>query len=138
MLARMKRANRRSIALIWAMAAVFAVAPGLSMAFASPVGAFSRFLVHAHADDEPGHVHHHHHHDGDHHHHDDGGTADGQDRDQQLLHVHYDAWCPSVVIPTQGVSTLPYRLADRITIQKVERTQGAPPDRLLRPPIPLS
>jgi len=146
MLVRLKGASRRNIALVWAMTLVFALAPGLSMAFAAPVGAFSRFLVHAHADDEPGHVHHGHHHhhhhaghqdDGDHHHHDDdGGTSDTQDRGQQS-HVHYDACCPSVVMPSQGVSTLRHRLADRITIHKVEPMQGAPPDRLLRPPIPV-
>ena len=60
MLTRMKRASRRSIALIWAMVGLFALAPALSMAFAAPVGAFSRSLVHTHADDEPGHGHHHH------------------------------------------------------------------------------
>ena len=69
MLARLKRASRRSIAFVWAMSAMFAMAPALSMALASPVGAFSRSFIHVHADDEPGHVHHghhHHHHDHDH------------------------------------------------------------------------
>jgi hypothetical protein len=145
MLARMKRASRRSITLIWAMVVVFAIAPVVSMAFASPVGAFSRSFIHVHAYDEPGHVHHGHHHhhhsdhdhDGDHRHHDDGGTNDGHDHDQgkQLLHVHYDACCPSVLIPTQSASALPHRLSGRIAILRVEPMQGAPPGRLLRPPI---
>ena len=138
MLARLKRASRRCVALIWAMAFVFAVAPVVSMAFASPVGAFSRFLVHAHEHDED-HVHQGYHHHHGHHHHDDA-TDDGQhdDQGQHRLHIHYDACCPSVLMPAQGVSTLQHRVADRITILPVEPMQGAPPDRLLRPPIPLS
>jgi hypothetical protein len=144
MLARLKRASRRSIAFVWAMSAMFAMAPALSMSLASPLGAFSRSFIHVHAADEPGHVHHDHHHhhydhdhDGDHGHHHDGGTNDGQDHDrgQQRLHVHYDASCPSVVIPAQNGSALPHRLSGRMAILRVEPMQGAPPGRLLRPPI---
>jgi hypothetical protein len=142
MLAQLKRANRRSIAFVWAMAVIFAIAPALSMALASPVGAFSRSFIHVHADDEPGHVHHGHHHhqhhdhdDSDHHHH--GGTNDGPnpDQGQQRLHVHYDACCPSIVIPSQSGSALPHPLSGRIAILRVEPMQGAPPGQLLRPPI---
>ena len=57
------------------------------------------------------------------------------DQGQQRLHVHYDACCPSVVVPTQSGSALPHRLSDRIAILRVEPMQGAPPGRLLRPPI---
>jgi hypothetical protein len=52
--------------------------------------------------------------------------------------VHYDACCPSVLIPVQAPSTHELRAAGRISILLVEPMQGAPPDRLLRPPIPLS
>jgi len=129
------------------MATVFALAPAVSMALAVPVGAFSRFLVHAHEHGDEDHVHdgYHHHHghdqDGhDSHHHDDGADDDGQNDDpgQPRLHVHCDACCPSVLIPFQTPSTLQHRAADRIAILPVEPMQGAPPDRLLRPPIPLS
>ena len=147
MLTRLKRASRRRVALIWAVALVFALAPAVSMACASPVGAFSRLLAHAHANDVDGHVHHgHHHHHGhghdqhDGHHDHDAAIYDGQpdDQGQQRLHVHYDACCPSAMVPTHGVSRLQHRVADRIAILRVEPMQGAPPDRLLRPPIPSS
>lgn len=45
MLARLKSASRRCIVLFWAMAAVFAVAPALSTALASPPGVFSRVFI---------------------------------------------------------------------------------------------
>ena len=146
MLTRLKRAGRSRIALIWAMAAVFALAPALSMAYAAPVGAFSRSLVHAHADGDEYHVHdgHHHHHGHDHDgqvgHQHDGPGDDGQNDDlgQPRLHVHYDACCPSVLIPAQTPRSLELRTADRIAILPVEPMQGAPPGCLLRPPIPSS
>ena len=62
MLAQLKRASRRHVALVWAMALVFALAPGISVALAVPAGAFSRFLVHAHAHGDEDHMHHGHHH----------------------------------------------------------------------------
>ena len=134
MLTPLKRASRGWVALIWAMAAVFALAPALSMAYAAPAGAFSRFLVHSHAHGDEDHAHH-----GHHHHHDDPDD-DGQndDQGQPRLHVHYDACCPSVLIPSQMLSTLAHRLADRVSILPVEPMQGAPPGHLLRPPIPSS
>jgi hypothetical protein len=147
MLARLKRASRRSIALIWAMAALFALAPGMSMALAHPVGAFSRSFMHVHAGDEPGHMHHGHyhhhhlgndHHDGaDHHHHDGTDNGFDQDNGNQRLHVHHDASCPSLVMPTVYGDALEHHPSDRIAILKVEPMQGAPPDRLFRPPIPV-
>jgi hypothetical protein len=152
MLTRVKRASRRSIALIWAVVGLFALAPALSMAFAAPVGAFSRSLVHTHADDEPGHDHHGHHHhhsyhhdqgdqhhgDASHHHDDDGNNGGSTDPGQHRLHVHFDACCPSLVLPAQDVTPLQHRPSDRLAILLVEPLQGAPPDDLLRPPIPLS
>ncbi len=146
MLARLRRAGRGCVALVWAVAAVFALAPTVSMAFAAPIGEFSRFLVHAHEHGDEDHTHHGHHHHGHHHddqvghHHHDGPDDDGQNSDQgqPRLHVHYDACCPSVLIPVQTPSTHVLRGAGRISILRVEPMQGAPPDCLLRPPIPLS
>lgn len=152
MLTQVKRAGRRCIALIWVMAGLFALAPALSMAFAAPVGAFSRSLVHTHADDEAGHDHHGHHHrdshhhdygdhdqgDAGHHHDDDGDSGDLADPGQHRMHVHFDACCPSLVLPAQDATALQHRPSDRLAILPVEPMQGAPPDELLRPPIPLS
>jgi ABC-type Zn2+ transport system substrate-binding protein/surface adhesin len=127
------------------MVGLFALAPALSMALAAPVGAFSRSLVHTHADDEPGHDHHghHHHHShqhdhGDHDHGDAGNGGDLGDPGQHRMHVHFDACCPSLVLPAQDATPVQRRPSDRLAILPVEPMQGAPPDDLLRPPIPLS
>jgi hypothetical protein len=142
MLAGLKRASRRSIALIWALALVFAFAPALSMAFAAPVGAFSRVFLHAHEYGDEDHVHHghHHHHDEHHgHHHHDDAMDDGQnDQGSHHLHVHWDASCPSVLVPVLTLGTLQNRVADRFTVPPAEPMLGASPDRILRPPIPSS
>ena len=145
MLARLKRAGRSCVALIWAMAALFALAPAVSMAFAAPVGAFSRVLLHVHGHDEqamcimdititqistrrssPRRRR----------------TDDGPDHDDQgqhRLHVHHDACCPSVLMPSQsGETRADIALAGPDHHPPVEPMQGAPPDRLLRPPIPPS
>lgn len=151
MLARLKRANRRCAAPIWAMALVFALAPVISIAFAVPAGAFSRFLIHSHADGDDDHVHHGHHHlhhghdhyhDGDHdhdseHHQDDAVNNGSSDQGQHRLHVHYDASCPSVLVP-EPIGSILHRVVDRVGVPPIEAKQGAPPGRLLRPPIPLS
>ena len=143
MLARLKRASRRCIALVWAMMLVFALAPVVSVAYGAPAGVISGFLLHSHEDGDADHVHHghgHHHHDHaghdhDGHHHDDDATDDGpQDGGQGPLHVHYDASCPSVLTPVPTADAL-YRVAERVTLPPVDAKQGAPPGRLLRPPI---
>jgi hypothetical protein len=126
---------------------MFAIAPAVSMALAAPVGAFSRFLIHAHEHGDEDHVHHgHHHHHAAHHeehdghHHNDGAIDDGQhdDQGQHRLHVHYDASCPSVLVPILTADTLEQRSSGWMSLLPVAPMQGAPPDRLLRPPIPLS
>jgi hypothetical protein len=152
MLVGLRKASARTVALIWAMVGLFALAPALSMAFATPVGAFSRSLVHSHADDEPGHNHHGHHHhhsshhhdhgdddhgDAGHHHEDDGNRGGSADPGQHGTHVHFEACCPSILLPVQD-ATARHRPSDRMVILPVEPMQGAPPDRLLRPPISVS
>jgi hypothetical protein len=148
MLARLKRASRRCIALVWAMMLVFALAPVVSVAYGAPAGVISGFVLHSHEGGDADHIHHghhHHHHHGHHHdldghdhdghHHDDDATDDGpQDGGQGPLHVHYDASCPTVLTSVPTAEAL-YRLAERITLPHVEAKQGAPPGRLLRPPI---
>jgi hypothetical protein len=147
MLAQLKRTGRRAVAVIWAMALVFAVAPALAMANAVPAGAFSRFLVHAHAHGDEDHVHHGHHHhhhghahdeDADHHHHDAVGDGPDDDSGQPRLHVHFDVCCPSVLVSVQASVPCSDRVAGRVTVPRVEPLQGAPPGLLLRPPIPSS
>ena len=145
MLARLKQASRCCVALVWAMVTVFALAPGISMAFAAPAGAYARIFVHAHGHDEDAHIHygHHHHghsHDGhdDHHHHDQAVGDGGQDdQGHPRVHVHCEVCCPGLLVPQLTGGMLAYRVSDRVAIQPVESMQGNPPDRLLRPPIPL-
>lgn len=135
MLERLKHGSRRGTALVWAMAVVFALAPVIGVACGAPAGVFSRFVLHAHADGDHGHVHHgdddHHHHG---HHHDDATDGGTGDPGHGPVHVHYDACCPSLLmsVPTAGVL---YRVGHRVTIPPAEAKQGAPPGRLLRPPI---
>jgi hypothetical protein len=143
MLARLKGASRACRALVWALVVLFALAPAVGMASAAPAGAFSRAFLHIHEHADEGHVHHGHHHehgdrhygDGDHSHHD--GAA-GDDPAQSRLHVHHEACCPSMDIPVAAPEAAQYRLAGRLAISPVEPMQGAPPGRLLRPPISLS
>jgi hypothetical protein len=132
------RASRQCLALLWAMALTFALAPVITAAYGA-------LFVHDHAHADREHVHHshghhhhgHHHHDHDGHHHDDDATDDGaDDAGQNRLHVHYEASCPSVLMPVL-MANLVQHLPDRLTIPVVEARQGAPPERLLRPPILL-
>jgi hypothetical protein len=147
MLVRLKRASRRCIALVWAMMLVFALAPVVSVAYGAPAGVFSGFLLHSHEDGDVDHVHHGHdhhshhrdhdghYHDHDGHHHHDDATDDGpKDGGQAPPHVHYDASCPSVLTSIPTAAAL-YRVAERVTLPPVDAKQGAPPGRLLRPPI---
>jgi hypothetical protein len=148
MLVPLKRATRRYANLVWLMVFVFAIAPGISRALVTPIGAFTGFVVHAHAHSEPGHVHYGHHHHG----HDHGGQAggmhqhggiagkDGQapDHGQHRTHVHYDVCCPSLVIPVLNSGTIESRVAEAFSTRAEQATQGARPDGLLRPPIVLS
>jgi hypothetical protein len=152
MLARLKRASRRCIALVWAMMLAFALAPVVSVAYGAPAGVFSGFLLHSHEDGDVDHVHHghdHHHHGHHHHHHGHDGHEHNHDGHQHhddatddgpndgglgTPHVHYDASCPSVLtsVPTADVLR---RVAERVTPQPVDAKQGAPPGLPLRPPI---
>jgi len=148
MLVPLKRATGRWANLVWLIAFVFAIAPGISKALATPVGAFAGLVVHAHAHAEPGHVHYGHHHHG----HDHGGQAGGlnQHEDdpaengpapghgQPHVHVHYDACCPSVVIPVLDSGTIEHRVTEAFATLTALPTQGELPDNLLRPPIELS
>jgi hypothetical protein len=141
MLTQLKRASRLCAALSWAVALLFALAPSVAMAYAAPAGAFSAIFVHAHEHGDEDHDHHEHHHGHvhaggeDHHYHpaDDGRQGDPG---QPCLHVHFDVCCPSVLVPVQTAAPLQHRVADRLALPRVEPLEGAPPDRLLRPPIP--
>jgi hypothetical protein len=144
MLARLKRASRRDIALVWAMMLVFVLAPVIGVAHGAPACVPMHFLMHAHADGDVDHVHYgdddHHHrhqtghdHDGDHHH--DDMADDGPDgTGQGPLHVHYDACCATMLMPLPAI-VIGYRVAHRVVLPPVHARQGAPPGRLLRPPI---
>ena len=145
MLVLLKRASRGCADLVWLIAFVFAIGPGISKALAAPIGAFTGFVVHAHAHAAHGHVHHGHHHHG----HDHGGQVggvhdhygnageDGQvpDQGQHRVHVHYDVCCPSVLIPVLNSGTIEHRVPEAFTTPAAQLTQGVAPDSLLRPPI---
>jgi hypothetical protein len=141
MLAQLKRVSRRNIAFVWAMIAVFALAPALSLAAAVPAGAFSRLLVHSHDGAELGQIylgdHHQHVHEhGDGHHHDHGaGDVDEHDQSQPQSHIHYEAGCPSIVVPDVVGTVMRHHLRHRVAIRLASPMRGAPPDQLLRPPI---
>ena len=139
MLVPLKRASRSCTNLVWLIAFVFAIAPGICKAMGTPIGAFTGLVVHAHAHAEHGHVHYGHHHHGHDHQHDGNAAADGQapDHGQHRVHVHYDVCCPSVVVPVLNSGTIENRLAQILTMLVAQPTQGVPPDNLLRPPIGL-
>jgi hypothetical protein len=148
MLVPLKRASRNCANLVWLMAFVFAIAPGIGKALATPIGVFTGFVVHAHANADHGHVHYGHHHHGQahvgqaggEHRHGGNGAENGQapDHDQHRMHVHYDVCCPSVVIPVLNSGTIEHRVAEAFCTLAVQAMQGARPDDLLRPPIALS
>jgi len=54
------------------------------------------------------------------------------------VHVHYDACCPSVVIPVLDSGTIEHRVTEAFATLTALPTQGELPDNLLRPPIELS
>jgi hypothetical protein len=141
MIWRLRQAGRRRAVLAWTLALVFAVAPALSIAFAAPAGSFTNAVVHSHDHGDTPHSHHHHHHD---HEHADGGMIDdfgaGHDGqsghgDHDRAHVHYDASCPSVIVPTPVSLTLCQQLSAAVDPPPTKALHGAPPGRLLRPPI---
>jgi hypothetical protein len=124
------------------MVLAFAFAPAVCMASAISSGVFTRFLVHAHDHDEPGHAHHghpdhygHNHGGSSYHHHDDDGGDEPGNPGQHRLHVHFDICCPSVLIPVVSAPGVELRLLDRLGVVPVRPIEGAPRDRLLRPPI---
>ena len=126
-------------ALVWAVSVLFAVVPAISMALATPVGAFSHVFAHIHALEDQAHEHVtvHDHGDGSQHEHvdhDHGVTDDGSG--QGLLHVHYDVACPSVLVPAEGGRpAILHRLSARLSIPAVAEPPDAGQQRLLRPPI---
>jgi hypothetical protein len=62
-------------------------------------------------------------------------TDDGpDDPGHGPMHVHYDACCPSLPAPVPTLVAV-YRVAHRVVLPLVDARQGAPPGRLLRPPI---
>jgi hypothetical protein len=122
------------------MAFVFAVAPVLSMGLATPAGAFSTVVVHSHAGGDEDHSHHSHDHDHDHSgsatHHGPAPLSDGgPHHGKGTAHVHQDASCPSVLMPTPIADLAeprPDKVFDRPLLHSLS---GASPDTLLRPPI---
>jgi hypothetical protein len=61
--------------------------------------------------------------------------VDEHDLSQPQPHVHYEAGSPSVVLPEFNGTIVRHRVRDRVAIRRAPPMQGAPPDRLLRPPI---
>lgn len=125
------------------MVVILAVAPGLSFASGIGSGAFGSVLFHSHADGDHDHSHHghhghSHHHDGDagdHHQANEDGVLDDQGGGAPRVHVHFEAACPSIVMPDNAGSLLEARFAGVIAIPMADTLDGEPPGRLLRPPI---
>jgi hypothetical protein len=125
--------------LVWAVATLLAIMPGVSMALAVPVGAFSRVFMHVHAlkDHAPHeHVFVHDHGDGHEHEHadHDHGETLGDDGNV-VLHVHYDVACPSGLVPVQVEPIVLHRLSARLSVPAAAEPPDAEQHRLLRPPI---
>ena len=145
MILQLREAGRRRAVLLWTLALLFGIAPGLSMSLAAPVGDFARTVIHSHDHGDAPHSHHHHEHD-----HDDVGAAtfeglsgfdgshsSGHDHDP-VVHFHHDASCPSVIVPAPAVLVLATRMWS-VMAQPVTKTlHGKPPGLLLRPPIAQS
>lgn len=133
MLAQLNKVRRRFITLVWVMMLAFAIAPAASAVSAQPVGAFSHVVVHAHDHDQAAHIHHL----GDHDHDDVAAVDDNPtgNPSQLPVHVHSQACCPSVIVPVFNAATPQDRVAGIMAIAPIESMKGAPPGRLLRPPI---
>lgn len=141
MIGRLRQAGRRRGALVWTLALLFALAPALSMGFATPAAAFARTIVHAH--DHGGEPHSHHNH--DHHDHDDADHADlgtlgaspndSGHGEHDSVHVHQDACCPSVIVPVPVSLVLDQHLSVAVDPPPTKALHGSSPSRLLRPPI---
>jgi hypothetical protein len=124
---------------MWVLAVLFAFAPSMSLALSVPMTAFSKTLVHAHADDDSAHAAHSH--SGDEHGHVDFSGEQNHDRDEDgnsPWHVHQDASVPSIMLPS-AASAEPSRATGHSLWLSVQRTlTGSCPPNLLRPPIRLS
>jgi hypothetical protein len=132
MLMRMRMTGRRHIALLWAMALLFAVAPALGVG--AHAGALSGIVVHAHDQGEVAHSHHVHDHDGQDR---NLGSSDVDDGPgQNRPHVH-DACCASMfmLMPMLAAAMLEHRVGDALGMPPTQPIQGSTPDNLLRPPI---
>ena len=140
MIGRLREAGKRRAVLLWTLALMFAVAPALSSAFAAPAGSFAQTIVHSHDHGDEPHSHHHHDHDGA----GDGGMVgdlgvvqDGQSghSDHDRLHVHYDASCPSIMVPAPVSLELDQKLGAAVEPRPTKALRSSSPRRLLRPPI---
>lgn len=145
MILQLREAGRRRAVLLWTLALLFGIAPGLSTSMAAPIGDFARTVIHSHDHGGEPHSHHHHHHD-----HDDiggasfdglsgvdGSHSSGQDHDR-VVHFHQDASCPSVIIPAPAVLILATRIGSVMAQPVTKALHGEPPGLLLRPPIAQS
>ena len=140
MIRRIRKHVKRSGVPTWALVLMFAVAPALSSAFAAPAGSFAQTIIHSHAHGDEPHSHHHHH---DHERADSGIAGDlglAQDSqsghsDHDRVHVHYDASCPSIMVPTPVSLELDQELGAAVEPRPTRALRGSSPSRLLRPPI---
>ena len=66
-----------------------------------------------------------------------GAAHDGQSGhgDHDRLHVHYDACCPSIIVPAPVSLVLDQGLGATVDPPPTRALHGASPSRLLRPPI---
>lgn len=139
MLLKCRNNHSRRTLLVWVIAFVFGVMPAISMALATPAGAFSHVFAHVHVLENHAHepVTVHDHGDGYQHEHADldHGVPD-DDTSHGLLHVHYEVACPSVLIPAEGPGPgVLHRVSARLSIPALAEPPDAGQQRLLRPPI---
>ncbi len=137
------------VVLVWAMGAIFAVMPAISVTMATPAGAFSRVFVHIHALDDHdqddgasrmhevahdhGTTHDHwgqHDHDAGHHQPNQDGTGG-----YGSPHVHYEIASPSGLVPGEAAPVILNRLSSRLRVPAASEPPDAGTHGLLRPPI---
>lgn len=141
MIGRLRQAGRPRAVLLWTLALIFAVAPVFSVGFAVPSGSFVQTVIHSHDHGDVPHSHHrrsHEHQDAS------AGTINGVAVDDcaqsgrgadNRLHVHYDASCPSLILPAPVDMLFEERLGAAVDPPPMKIPRGTSPRRLLRPPI---
>jgi len=140
MLIRLRRAGRWRTALVRVVTVMLVLAPLFVLSPVASMASPRTLFIHVHGDGAEahrfGHFGHYQQHTQSGDRLADRGTGDdSNDREPGRAHVHYDACWPSFLISIPARADRDARLAERLPVWSATRTQGAPPGRLLRPPI---